>query len=90
MAMARREITGKKPHATAHASGEAPPFRGPALAMSIREFCTAHRISEDMFFKMRRQGWGPAVMRVGTRTLISIEAAAEWRKAREKAATGTA
>jgi hypothetical protein len=54
--------------------------------MSIREFCTAHRISEDMFFKMRRQGWGPAVMRVGTRTLISIEAASEWRKAREQEA----
>ena len=67
-----------------------PPIRGPPLAMSIREFCTAHRISEDMFFKMRRQGWGPAVMRVGTRTLISIEAAAEWRKAREQAATEAA
>jgi hypothetical protein len=59
----------------------------PPLAMSIREFCAAHRISEDMFFKMRREGWGPVVMRVGTRTLISVEAAAEWRKAREKAAT---
>ena len=35
-------------------------------------------------------GVGPAVMRVGTRTLISIEAAAEWRKAREQAATEAA
>ena len=68
------------------ASATKPPIRGPPLAMSIREFCTAHRISEDMFFKMRRQGWGPTVMRVGTRTLISIEAAAEWRKAREQEA----
>jgi len=72
------------------ASATTPPIRGPPLAMSIREFCTAHRISEDMFFKMRRQGWGPTVMRVGTRTLISIEAAAEWRKAREQAATEAA
>jgi rhodanese-related sulfurtransferase len=53
MAMARPEVTDKKPHATAHASDEARPIRG--LAMSIREFCTAHSISEDMFFKMRRQ-----------------------------------
>ena len=68
------------------ASATTPPIRGPPLAMSIREFCTAHRISEDMFFKMRRQGWGPVVMRVGARTLISIEAAAEWRKAREQSA----
>ena len=81
--MARPEVTGKKPTLTAA-------DRGPPLAMSIREFCTAHRISEDMFFKMRRQGWGPAVMRVGARTLISIEAAAEWRKAREQAATAAA
>src|SRR5262245_65939736 len=33
------------------ASAPKPPIRGPPLAMSIREFCTAHRISEDMFFK---------------------------------------
>ena len=68
------------------ASATKPPIRGPPLAMSIREFCTAHRISEDMFFKMRRQGWGPAVMRVGTRTLISFEAAERWRREREAAA----
>ena len=67
-----------------------PPIRGPPLAMSIAEFCAAHRISEDMFFKMRRQGWGPVVMRVGTRTLISVEAAAAWRQAREQAAAGAA
>ena len=60
-----------------------PPIRGPPLAMSIAEFCAAHRISEDLFFKMRRQGWGPVVMRVGARRLISVEAAAEWRKSRE-------
>jgi hypothetical protein len=86
MAMARPEITGKKPHATAHASGKAPLIRGPPLAMSIREFCAAHRISEDMFYKMRREKWGPTVMHVGSRTLISIEAAAEWRRQREQAA----
>jgi hypothetical protein len=84
--MARAEITGKKPHLTAHASGEAPPIRGPPLAMSIREFCAQHGISEDMFFKMRRQGWGPRTMKVGSRTLISHEAAAEWRREREAAA----
>ena len=57
-----------------------------ALAMSIHAFCVRHDISEDLFFKMQREGWGPRVMRVGTRRLISQEAAAEWRKAREAAA----
>jgi len=47
-----------------------------ALAMSIHAFCVRHDISEDLFFKMQREGWGPRVMRVGTRRLISQEAAA--------------
>jgi hypothetical protein len=51
--------------------------------MSIREFCSQHSISEDMFYKMQREGWGPATMKVGSRTLISHEAAAAWRRERE-------
>jgi hypothetical protein len=35
---------------------------------------------------MQREGWGPDVMHVGSRTLISAEAAAEWRRTREAAA----
>jgi hypothetical protein len=56
------------------------------LAMSIKAFCALHAISEDQFYKMRREGWGPAVMHVGSRTLISHEAAARWRAEREAAA----
>ena len=52
---------------------------------SIRNFCIAHSISEDMFFKLQRQGLAPRTMRVGARTLISVEAAAEWRREREVA-----
>jgi hypothetical protein len=51
-----------------------------SLAMSIREFCRLHGISEDQFFKMQREKWGPVTMKVGSRTLISTEAAAEWRR----------
>ena len=57
-----------------------------SLAMSIREFCRLHGISEDQFFKMQRQGWGPLTMKVGSRTLISHEAAEKWRREREVAA----
>jgi hypothetical protein len=67
-------------------SVKTPPIRGPPLAMSIRIFCALHGISEDMFFKMKREGWGPATMKVGSRTLISHEAAADWRREREAAA----
>jgi len=57
-----------------------------SLAMSIREFCRLHGISEDQFYKMKREGWGPTTMKVGARTLISHEAAAAWRAEREAAA----
>jgi len=67
-------------------SVKVPPIRGPPLAMSIRVFCALHGISEDMFFKMKREWWGPATMKVGSRTLISHEAAADWRREREEAA----
>ena len=55
----------------------------PRLALSIAEFCEAHGISEGFFYKLKKQGEGPREMKVGARTLISLESAAEWRRARE-------
>jgi hypothetical protein len=72
-----------KPQATSRNNGDTP--NPPIGAYSIRQFARAHNISEDMFFKMAREGWGPTTMKVGSRTLISVEAAAAWRKAREQA-----
>jgi hypothetical protein len=60
------------------------------LAYSIRQFCKAHSISKELFFKMRRKHLGPAEMRIGTRVLISHESAAAWRRAREQAAAAAA
>ena len=37
----------------------------------------AHGISEGMFYKMKKQGITPREMKVGTRTLIAFEAAAD-------------
>jgi hypothetical protein len=52
-------------------------------ALSIDEFCDAHGISRSMYYKLRAQGKGPREMEVGTRRLISDEAGADWRRARE-------
>ena len=52
----------------------------PPVCYSVKEFCVAHAISSDMFFKLKRRGLAPRTMRVGARTLISVEAAAEWRR----------
>ena len=57
-----------------------------SCAFTIREFCQAHKISEAFFYVMRNEGWGPAEMHAGQRVLISHEAAADWRRAREAAA----
>src|SRR5215831_8889860 len=62
-------------------STKSQPIRGPPVeraAYTVKEFCAAYRISEDMFWKMRRNGWAPKLMKVGTRVLVSIAAAEQW------------
>ncbi len=53
------------------------------MALSIRQFCISHDLSIDKFYAMNREGSGPETMRHGGRTLISVEAAAAWRRERE-------
>ena len=86
---ARPEVTGQKTTQKA----DPPKYRRRpvsadlnSLAMSIREFCRLHSICEDQFFKMQREGWEPLIMKVGSRTLISHEAAEKWRRERELSA----
>jgi hypothetical protein len=57
-------------------------------AFSVDEFCAAHGISRAMFYKIRAAGKGPRLMAVGTRTLISVEAAADWRQQCESQTIG--
>jgi len=47
---------------------------------SVEQFCTSHNISRASFYQLLKDGKGPAIMKVGRRTLISREAAAAWRK----------
>lgn len=67
-----------------------PSSPSPRLALNILEFCAAFGISEDFFYKLKRQGQAPRLMKVGARTLISMEAAKEWRIAREAEAKAEA
>jgi predicted DNA-binding transcriptional regulator AlpA len=59
------------------------------LAYSVSEFCALHGISRSAFYKSLNAGLAPKLMRVGSRILISREAAAEWRRAREQAEAAT-
>ena len=84
-----RRLDPKQVEATRHSEPVAravaplPPM--PRLALTIRQFCEAFSISEAFYYKLRRQGQGPREMELGARKLISIEAAAEWRRLREEA-----
>jgi hypothetical protein len=73
--MARPEVNGRKP-TDLDATNDAD-------AYSVDEFCARHRISVQLFYKNRQQM--PRTFKVGTRVLISKEAAAAWRRQREHA-----
>jgi predicted DNA-binding transcriptional regulator AlpA len=53
-------------------------------AFDIIEFCHRHTISRSAFYNSLKAGTGPRIMRVGTRVLISKEAAEAWRRERER------
>ncbi len=51
---------------------------------TVQEFCAEHGgISKPFFYKLQKDGKGPRLMKVGRRTLITAEAAADWRKQME-------
>jgi hypothetical protein len=86
--MARPEVTARKlpdigAGTAGNSSARGPPPAVPLLALSITQFCLAHNISQAMYHKLKQKGLGPVEMVVGARRLISLEAAAAWRKARE-------
>jgi predicted DNA-binding transcriptional regulator AlpA len=52
-------------------------------AVSILHFCRTHGISRATFYNLRKRGEAPIVMKVGKRTLVSLEAAESWRRRME-------
>ena len=73
--MARPKVTGRKVALVDVADN--------ADAFTVNEFCARHRISVQLFYKNRKQM--PRTFNVGARVLISKEAAAAWRRERERA-----
>lgn len=73
----RPEVTGRK--------------LAPA-AYSVREFCEVHGFGLATYYRLKARGEGPDEIHVGSRVLVSIEAAARWRRKRtvKKAATQVA
>jgi hypothetical protein len=57
-------------------------------AYSINQFCVKHGICRASYYNLKSLGKAPKEMWIGRRRLISREAAAEWRRAREAESAG--
>lgn len=51
---------------------------------SIDEFCRLHNIGRTTFYNLLKNGIAPDVMKIGRKTLISVEAAEKWRNSQSK------
>ena len=47
---------------------------------TVEQFCLDHQISPAFYYKLRKQGRGPAEIKLGSLTRISPESAAAWRR----------
>ena len=54
------------------------------LAYTVEHFCEAHAISRATLYALLKRGDGPQIMKIGRRTLISVEAAEAWRRRMEE------
>jgi hypothetical protein len=52
---------------------------GPVV-YTIIEFCSAHKISRSKLYELWRSGIGPRAIKIGSKNLITAEAASEWRR----------
>ena len=51
---------------------------------TVNEFCAAHRVSRSLLYRLIKKGRGPRITKLGDKTLISTEAAREWRQRMEE------
>ncbi len=50
---------------------------------TVTTFCQEHNISRSYLYRLWNEGRGPRRTKLGRRTLISREAAADWRRQME-------
>jgi predicted DNA-binding transcriptional regulator AlpA len=51
---------------------------------SVPEFCADNGISRSLFYRLVKEGRGPRITKIAGRTLISAEAAFDWRAQMER------
>ncbi|TYL85722.1 helix-turn-helix domain-containing protein [Bradyrhizobium cytisi] len=83
--MARKKTGPKKPRVTAKeklkkAKAEQAKLPVESTMYTIPQFCEAHNISLETYYRMARTGTGPEIKKIGHATRISVEAAKAWRE----------
>ena len=58
-------------------------------AHSVSDFCRRHGLCRATFYNLLKRGEAPATMKVGSRVLVSAEAAAAWRRRMENNSTAS-
>ena len=58
--------------------------------LSVSAFCADNGLSRSLFYRLLKDGRGPRVTKIGRRSLISGQAAAEWRARMEGETTQAA
>lgn len=59
----------------------------PPECYTIDEFCRTHRLGRSMYYKLRDEGRAPTEVKISdNKVLITKEAAARWRAARDEEA----
>jgi hypothetical protein len=77
--------SNKKTAPTAPIRAFVPPAE--KLQWSVAEFCVLHHLSISNYYELRKSGLTPRELRLGSRTWITAEAAAQWRAERTAATT---
>jgi predicted DNA-binding transcriptional regulator AlpA len=72
-----RRASKRRPHLDC-----APP--PPRRDLTISEWCSKHRVSRFLFYKMLKEGTAPRTMKLRKRRTISSEADEAWRQERER------
>ena len=52
--------------------------------LTLAQFCSDHGISKSFYYKLKKQGRGPAEIKLGSLTMISAESASRWRRRMER------
>jgi len=60
----------------------------PRVTYTVNQFYAAHNVCRSQLYEYWQQGRGPRFFWNGTRRIITVEAAAAWRRDREEEALG--